>query len=319
MGLVGAAAVAAALAPLWTYAVTLALFGLPHVITELRYVDARFGSRVSSRLSARLAGLLAVIVLLRCAGWIGAGSVELRAALELALGAALVIAVAHMLRGASGVAMVCTSALLAAGIGAAAVAPLEALVWFGFIHNLTPIGFFAERLRGRARRDALAVCVVVFGLLPLWIATGGCAACLTALGGRVTEGGPMSLGALSANLGALVPPNLVATDIARGLFCAAAFLQCMHYAAVLWVLPKLGAEDAAPSSVHATGARTLPLALIASAWIAALLLPIAFAIAYRETRLVYGAFAALHAWIEVPVLLIAFAAAPPPTRMVGPA
>ncbi len=224
-----------------------------------------------------------------------------------------------MLRGASVFAVVCTVALIAAGVGAAAVAPLEALVWFGFFHNLTPIGFLAERLTGRTRRDALAVCVVLFGILPLWIGTGGCAACLAALGGRVTESGPWALGALSANLAALVPPNLVASDSARGLFSAAAFLQCMHYAAVLWVLPKLGAGDAPRGPVRLPGARQGSSLAISAVWIAAMLLPIVFAMAYHETRLVYGAFAALHAWIEVPVLLIAFAAVSRAPRMVGAA
>ena len=308
-GLVCASAAAAALAPLWTYALTLALFGLPHVLSELRYIDARFGARLVGRFGTQVAVLLAAIVLLRCAAWAQLGSADLRCALELVLGAGLVLTLAPMLRGSSPLVRTSVAAVALIGIAAASLAPLEALVWFALLHNLTPIGFFAERLRGAPRRLALWTCALVFGLVPLWIAGGGVGALLGALGATATDSGPAALGGLRANLGALVPPNLVLTEAAPGLFAAVAYLQCMHYVAVLWVLPRLGAGDAQAGPSRPWGARPLTYGPLQLAWCAALALPLAFAVDFGATRLVYGAFAAVHAWVEVPVLLSVCAAA----------
>ena len=56
-----AAAFAAVAAPLWTYAVSLALFGLPHVLVELRYVDRAFAPGLGRRMvRAVLVGLGAI-------------------------------------------------------------------------------------------------------------------------------------------------------------------------------------------------------------------------------------------------------------------
>src|SRR5208337_4826620 len=54
-------------APLAVYTVTLAAFGLPHVLNELRYVDRRFGLRVSRTLLWRILPLLLVIAASRAA------------------------------------------------------------------------------------------------------------------------------------------------------------------------------------------------------------------------------------------------------------
>ena len=62
---VAASLLAAVLLPLATYAFTLALFGLVHVVVELRYVDRRFGSRVPWRLGSALLLVLGLIVLVR--------------------------------------------------------------------------------------------------------------------------------------------------------------------------------------------------------------------------------------------------------------
>ena len=55
----------AVLAPLATYSVTLAVFGLPHVLSELRYIDRRFGRRLDKRFLLPIAVLLQMIVAVR--------------------------------------------------------------------------------------------------------------------------------------------------------------------------------------------------------------------------------------------------------------
>ena len=54
--------------PLVAYAGSLALFGLPHVLAELRYVDGRFGRRLPGSQVAALVGLLGLAVGLRAVG-----------------------------------------------------------------------------------------------------------------------------------------------------------------------------------------------------------------------------------------------------------
>ena len=62
---VGIAAGFASAMPLLAYAGSLALFGAPHVLTELRYVDGRFGSRLRSVNGFAILAILALVVALR--------------------------------------------------------------------------------------------------------------------------------------------------------------------------------------------------------------------------------------------------------------
>jgi len=73
----------ATMAPLAAYTTALALFGLPHVLSELRYVDRRFGRRLSLSYLAPIAALLAVIVAARACVVFGAAPAEVGAPVEL--------------------------------------------------------------------------------------------------------------------------------------------------------------------------------------------------------------------------------------------
>jgi len=60
--------------PLATYTAALALFGLAHVLSELRYVDHRFGARLRGGLLLPILLLIAAAALARLggmAGWVG--------------------------------------------------------------------------------------------------------------------------------------------------------------------------------------------------------------------------------------------------------
>src|SRR5690606_20412204 len=61
-------AVAATAWPLATWAVSLALFGVPHVLVELRWVDERFARRFGGGTTLAIATGLALIVLVRVLG-----------------------------------------------------------------------------------------------------------------------------------------------------------------------------------------------------------------------------------------------------------
>lgn len=289
---VGATAAAAAWAPLWTYALSLALFGLPHVLVELRYVDERFAARLPQRTLGWLAFGLCGIVGLRLAALGGLGTGSGRASLELLLGAALVGLALPLLRGhrSRPLAVAVGTALL---VGAS-LAPLPTLVALALLHNLTPVGFLAERLRGPARVRALGAAALVFGAVPAFLLAVDVPGALL--------GGPFDSGHLDAHLPAFVPGPLLDGPFADRLFAAAAYLQCLHYAVVLHVLPRLGGAQ------ETAGAR-VPWpkwsAFVLATAIAGGLFTLGFHSSFAGTRGVYAVFAALHAWLEIPILVLA--------------
>ena len=98
--------------------------------------------------------------------------------------------------------------------------------------------------------------------------------------------------------GATWSPGWLPRANALDLLRAAAFLQCLHYVAVLVVLPRLGA---APNATR-TRRDTPFLVLVAS--LGALFFA-AFGLDFRESKATYGILAAVHVWAEFPALLLA--------------
>lgn len=293
---VPAAAIAAVSWPLWTYALSLALFGLPHVLVELRYVDERFAARLPGRFAAVLVAGLSTIVLLRVLALGGVGTSVGRATLELLCGAVLVAAAARLaarvraLPGAVGAAVLLCGAFLD---------PAATLVGLAILHNLTPVAFLAERLRGRIRRWALFGAAVAFGVVP---------AILLGLDlPAATTTGPFDTGALDAHLPAFVPLALLDDPCADRLFRVATYLQCLHYAVVLHVLPVLGGDaETNGRAMSWPGARRFRVVIAA----AAALLFAGFVWHFAGARSVYAVFAALHSWLELPLLALACGCGP---------
>lgn len=305
---IAATACAAAAAPLWVYATTLALFGLPHVLVELRYVDERFSARLPRGALTWLVVGLGLVALLRFLAFAGATGPWARA--ELALGVGLVAVAAPLAVAAPRPTAAALTTLVAVGLLFGVVyAPLETLVAMALLHNLTPVGFLAERLRGRARRRGLAAAAVAFVLVP--------AAMLAAPFLPQVTAGPPGVGELSRHLGAFVPSPWLGTAFGARLFATAAYLQVMHYVVVLGVLPRLGGGDQQPRAV-APWPRRGPLALgmlLGASSVAAA----AFAADFAGARAGYAVVAAVHAWVELPVLLVACALGPAPARAAQPA
>jgi len=293
---IGSAA-AATIAPIWTYAISLLLFGLPHVLVELRYVDERFAARLPRRAVLGFGIGIAGIVLMRMLGLFGVGWSTERITLELLLGVGLIAIALPLLRRTKAPPLaIAAAAALVLGI---LYAPVTTLVVMALLHNLTPVGFLAERLTGSDRRRAMLACLIVFAAIPAFIL-------LTPASGAHLIG-PLTVGHLDTHLPAFVPPAMLGTEFADRLFATAAYLQCMHYAVVLHVLPRLSGGT---ETNHAT--LPWPRQRIFTAAVAAigLLTAIAFAANFATTRSVYSLFAAVHAWIEIPILLIACAVLP---------
>ncbi len=298
LAVLAAAALAAVAWPLATYTLTLALFGVVHVLCELRYVDLRFGARIERRLRIGLLVAVGAIAAERLARRAGLLDADVGALLELGLGVALVVLVLPTLvRGRRGLAGVALGLVLAVG---AALSPVSTLLAIAVLHNLTPIGFLAEVTAGTDRRRALTVAALVFAVVPLVIVSGAPFELLARLGLTAPEASVLPAGHLVSHFRAYLPGAVLDRPWAFHAFAACVFLQCAHYLYVIDVLP-----GSLPSTARGTvpwPTRTVALACLGGA---ALVAVITFAGDFADARARYGALAAFHAWLEVPVLLLA--------------
>lgn len=301
--------------PLATYTTALALFGLAHVLSELRYVDHRFGARLRGGLLWPILALIALAALARIAGMAGWTGRATAAALELAAGAALLAVVLRQGGGWPG-------RLLAGGLGlllilSAWAAPFTALIVFSVLHNVTPLALLAERFAAPADRAAgrrvLAAAGFALIALPLLIATGLPFLALEQAGLVDPDASWFRAGDLVQNLGAYVPSAWWEEEWALHAFSASVFAQCMHYVAVIGVLPRL-IGDADRPVLPWPPARRFALAVA----LAGAALAVGFAVDYGVARRIYAVAALIHAWLEIPILVLvvaAFSAArPAPAR-----
>jgi hypothetical protein len=322
MSRVGVAAVAAASAtalvglavacarwPLLIWATTLAAFGVPHAIVELRWVWRRYAA---SWVQLRAAvALLAVVFLVRLLALQYAWPANWSAAVELGIGMLLVLAVLSRdvtaSRARTGVGTV-VFALLGWGL---VVAPIDTLLVLAVVHNVVPIALLFDRLRDpdlspRQRRGWSVAVAGGFTILPLWLATGGAAHWCEVVGSGATAmdaelAAPLQLTVVDG-LMAFVPswfPPARALDLLR----TAAFLQCLHYVLVLLVLPRLGPGQRSPAPAKSHGPWDLPFQLLVAGL--AVLFFAAFLGEFRDTRATYGMLAAVHVWAELPAVLLA--------------
>jgi hypothetical protein len=308
-GIVGMAFFAglAILAPLATYTVTLAVFGLPHVLSELRYVDRRFGRRIGRRFLLPIAVLLPAIVAIRVSTVFHLIPAALGLPAELCGVAFLALACA---RGPGGRKLL---ALLVAGAlgGATALAPYATAITLSILHNLTPLGFLWQIVSRARRSRVMAWAAGGFLGLPLLVATGWPRAALDWLFGPGTAFDPLHAGPLAANLFVYVPPQFIATPQAVDLFTASVVAQGAHYASVIIILPLLLSR----LDPKARGLFAWPTGIIfALLCVATGAIGLArFLDGFAEARAFYGIVASVHAWIEIPVLILALTGATQPS------
>lgn len=296
---VGVAALAAvSTIPIATYLVLLAMFGFAHVLTELRYVDGRFSKRLGGFALKAILGLVAVIAIVRStviAGWM---PVALGVSLEIAIGVSL----AAIAAAASPARPIAVGVLVLVFTAVAITSPLHALMAMALLHNLTPLGFFAEALPAQEARSVIARLCVPFFIIPLIIAS-GLPAQLLNTAGLASSWVPIKAGPIASHLRAFLPPEAIGTDWAINAFGAAVFAQCMHYLAVIVVLPRVAAARSLTGETIVPWPRGLVLLGTIAGLCGVLLLY--FMVDYANARAVYSTFAAIHAWIEVPVLILA--------------
>lgn len=301
VGFVLLSGVLAAALPLATYATSLALLGWVHVLSELRYVDLRFGPTLSRHLRLSLLVPLALIALERALGGLHVLSGGAWVTLELCLAALSLAGVFWYTRGL-GVGRWPAALLACLLIAGVLWRPLHTLLLFAVLHNLTPLGFLAERLAGAERRRALGVGLVCFVGIPLLIALGGVEWIWARVGWQGWGWELWPSGPLAKNLGVYLPAEFHEAPWARQVFSGVVFAQCMHYGAVIHVLPRLVPD--AGAGIFAWPSRRAFAGLTAGV---AAVMAVGFWWAFADARIFYGLAASVHAWIEWPLLCLAIA------------
>lgn len=292
---VGMTAVAAA--PLAAYVILIALFGLPHVVAEMRYCDERFSGATPRLALALIGGLLATLAIVRLLGTYGAVSPWLTGPLELILGGALALAASLFMRRFRWLGLAIATAVV---FGAMHYPFATFLIW-AWLHNLTPLGFVAEALKGRARTRALLALFVPFFILPAFVALGGLVWISDVLFAHDPAAAPSALGAGLKPLQAFLP-SMPLVD-AMPLFQAAVLAQVMHYVAVIALLPRLLTDGRArPGRLVPWPRWSVFYVLLAAAGLVSFAV---YATDFVQARSAYALAATLHSWIELPVFLMA--------------
>lgn len=305
--LLGGLSVLAWLAPLPLYLLALACFGLPHVLWEIRWLYrnpalfSRPGAFRPRYLPRYWWGLLAALLAVQAGGrlllWLGgirgmdALSLDLLT-LALILLLTLLLPV-HLTQGWPRARKGLMYALALTGSGLLGLALLAdvphyaiaLVVVLSVAHNFTPVGLIRMNPQADAasRRSIDRLFLLPFGLLLLPVINE------TGLWGGKGTWGPTEwywlreetrLGAWSGVLPALV------------------LAQCLHYYAVLRLLPRsLGPHWQAGSQPdHRNWQAGLILAACAG-------LTLYFTVQFADARRLYAVAAGIHAWLEWPLLL----------------
>jgi hypothetical protein len=207
----------AVLAPLGVYTLTLAIFGLPHVLSELRYVDRRFGCKLGNILLRRGGLLLALIVIVRTLLVFHFLAASIEVPIELSLVALLAFSAVGGPFGprwivAMGIAMVLAIAT--------AFSPYDTVITLAVLHNLTPLGFLWQIAPRNRRGPIMGLAIFALLGLPLCVATGLPRMVLSELISSGLPFDPLHAGTLSQNLFAYVPLSLMPSQHAVDYFTA---------------------------------------------------------------------------------------------------
>lgn len=293
-----AGSAAVAIAPLAAYVWLIALFGIPHVVSEMRYCDERFSGR-SSGLALGLIGLLlAALATTRMLGTYGVLSGTVSGPMELSFGAALALAGSFFMRRFR-LAGLAIAALIV--FGALYYPYMTFLVW-AWVHNLTPLGFVADALPRGRRLTAIALLCIPFFVLPSAIALGALDWAAQALAGHDAALAASAFGAGAKPIQAFLPATMRLND-ALPLFQAAVVAQVMHYVAVIVLMPRLlGRGAAREGRLVAWPSWGVFYAALA---VAGLISTAYYYADYGGARAAYGLAATLHSWIELPIFLMA--------------
>lgn len=294
---VAVAACTTLLAPAWMYVLGPVLLGVPHVVSDVRYLVVRRAPPRAWVVACVVAS--AALLALRAASEVHV-HVRHAPALEVGLGALWVAAGAAL--GARAAAAcrrdVLASALaLVAAAGAAAVAhPLAAQRALLHAHNVVGVLLWVALFR-RARAAALGPIALLAALLAA-VSSG------PAVAWSLRHGAVSCLGAHVLSAADAVSPTLPG-DLGVRVAFAYVFLQSVHYAVWLAWIPQedLAAEGSLSFRASARSlARDLGLAGVACAAACAVAVLLAAVAAVHRARATYLSLATFHVYLELACL-----------------
>lgn len=291
----GALLLLSVILPLFTYSLSLASFGLLHVISEVNYVGLRFGNRLKQNLVFILLSLLFLIVVIRIALLSRLISVPVGHRFEIAIVFLLALAALITVKNQPWprfIGFIITALLL----GGLLLSPAYTLLILAILHNWTPVGFIFEATTGIERINAMILCFIIFLAVPVLIATGIPYAFLHQFHLVSLETTVLPTGPLAQNLSAYLPAIFHSQTFAVHAFSAIVFAQCMHYFTVIYLLPTFLVKKDKKSPV-----------IYGIIVCLCFLLFLGFLMDFKMARSIYGIAAAVHAWLEIPILMIGFA------------
>lgn len=275
--------------PAELYLISLALFGLPHVICELNYLYQRYAGRWPWRWWLPIGLLLGCQAVVRTGVWLGSHPPDVGQIADLAtlMGLALVMAFAPMrVQGLSrilGILMATTILwLLQQG------AWLTALLLLSIAHNFTPLGFALDLAREDVRHQTMLRNFLAYFSLPVLVVLIGWS------GNDALDISEYHFELLRNQI-----PIVWQTESAGragAIMSAVALAQCLHYLAVIWWIPR------AISTTRPKSLLTQKLGWLAA--LAVVLLLIYFWTDNSSAKQLYSIAAGFHAWLEWPVLIM---------------
>lgn len=285
--------VAAFWLPLPLYVVSLALFGLPHVIWEMGFLRSRYASRWPLRWWLALWAVLLAQAGIRGTVWWGtypAASSQIVDLLSLLM-LGMIVALAP--RGTGWRARI--AGLLLAGALLWLLEQgdvLTALLLLAILHNFTPLAMAWDMVRdGRADRadpESRRLAWTISGLfaLPLLMACSPWSGAIA----------PSRMAAYGPLLDGQWPLAWEGTH-RQALLSAVVLAQCLHYYCVIVLLPR--------AERRRTARAVISPAMRLGALTAVAMMLAYYAHDYGAARKLYAVAAGIHAWLEWPVLLMA--------------
>jgi hypothetical protein len=290
-------------APIPTVVIGLILFGVLHILLELRYVTGRFSGFLSRSFLELLAVLITGIVVCRMLAGVVGRPAQLA---EIVLGyAILAVGAQRGLRGRRKFAV--WLAIVPAAVASLAWPAYHYLVLTHLV-TLLPLVFLWEwssRIRSVGGRRTFRAAQVLWAVgLPLLVVLGALDGWLSANAGIVRS----LVGNGHAVLAASAPPGETAGLVATRLLVAFAFMQTMQYAVWVGFMPRFAPDASATFEARVpwlTGPRLWAVGFIVAAAFAVL-----FVFDFTQANTLYAAVASYGTYVQLPVALVLLVGAP---------
>jgi hypothetical protein len=277
--------------PLPLYLVSLALFGLPHIIWELGFLRSRYAARWPTQWWIALWVVLLLQALARGAVWLGTYPAESSRIVDILALFLLGLIVLFAPMRVGWLVRIAGMALAGAIMWLLEQGDLAgALLVLAISHNFTPLAMAWDMARDHRPARRLAWTITGLLMLPLLVAASG------------WEGGmlPAAFASHAWTLDGQIPTS-VGGSHRQAVMSAVVLAQCIHYYCVIILLPRAEARR--------IDAAVIPVRIYPVFFLAALLLLAYFLHDYASARQFYSVAAGVHAWLEWPVLLMALLSA----------